>query len=510
MSAAPLSSVVIVGGGTAGWMTAAALARHLSGTSVRIRLIESSAIGTIGVGEATIPTIRHFYRSLGLSDAEVIRDTAATVKLGIGFVDWREKGHDFIHPFAGYGQDFRNGFDGDDIGFHHVLNRLRAEGTPHDLERYSLCVQLARAGKFAFAPDPAPFNGAFYDWALHLDAGLFADLLRRHAEGAGVERIDAKVEQVVLHPETGFIDHLALDTGESVPGELFIDCSGFSALLIEKALGVGYESYADRLFCDRALAVQSESRTIDTPYTKVTARDAGWTWRIPLQHRTGNGFVYSSRHTDDETALRDLKAGIPDPLLFEPRPLRFTPGRRHRAWVKNCVAIGLSSGFLEPLESTSIALIQTGIEKLKQLFPDHGFNPILAEEYNDMSQREFERVRDFLVLHYRSTRRTDTAFWRDCQAVALPDTLRHKIELYKARGHFVRYRWEMFHPQSWLAIYDGFGIVPEGVDPAAQALSRTDIDGALSQMRDYIDRTVARAPRHADFIAWCLLQGKAA
>lgn len=500
---APIQTLVIAGGGTAGWMTAAALAHHFAGTPLKIRLVESSDIGTIGVGEATIPTIRSFYQSLGMDDAGVIRATQGTAKLGICFSGWRQPGHDFIHPFASYGQDFG------EIAFPQVLARLAAEGAPHTLENYSLGLQLARAGKFAFAPNPPPFSGAYFDWALHLDAGLFAAHLRRFAEGLGVERIDARIEEVTTDAETGFVTALRLDGGREVAGDLFVDCTGFQALLIGKNLGTGYESYADWLFCDRALAVQSESRDVGAPYTLVTAREAGWTWRIPLQHRTGNGYVYSSRHTDDETALKTLTGAIPDKLLMEPRPLRFTPGRRADAWVKNVVAIGLSSGFLEPLESTSIALIQTGIEKLKQLFPRTDFHPSLAAEYNDMSKREFERVRDFLILHYWASQR-DEAFWADCRQVDLPDTLKHKIELYRARCHFVRYRWEMFHPQSWLAIYDGFGIAPDACDPAAERLNRADIDAALKQMRDYISTTVAKAPSHAAFIQWCQQQEKAA
>ncbi|MFT3997220.1 MAG: tryptophan 7-halogenase [Asticcacaulis sp.] len=503
MTKAPIRSVIIAGGGTAGWMTAAALAKHFVGTPLTIRLIESAEIGTIGVGEATIPTIRSFYQSLGMNDAEVIRATQGTAKLGICFSGWREPGHDFIHPFAGYGQDFG------DTGFHHILARLASEGTPQPLEAFSLGLQLARAGKFAFAPHPAPFTGAHFDWALHLDASLFAAHLRRFAESLGVERIEATIADVRTDSETGFVTGLALKDGRELTGELFIDCTGFQALLIGKILGTGYESYADWLFCDRALAVQSESKEVGKPYTLVTAREAGWTWRIPLQHRTGNGYVYSSRHTDDETALRTLTAAIPDRLLMEPRPLHFTPGRRAQAWAKNVVAIGLSSGFLEPLESTSIALIQTGIEKLKQLFPHTDFQPSLVAEYNDMSQREFERVRDFLILHYWASRR-DEAFWADCRAVSLPDTLARKIELYRSRGHFVRYRWEMFHPQSWLAIYDGFGLTPDACDPAAMAPRRADIDAALKQMRDYITTTVAKAPGHADFLRWCQQQEKAA
>lgn len=497
MPPAPLSIVTIVGGGTAGWMTAATLANHYTGTGLTIRLIESSDIGSIGVGEATIPTIRAFYQSLGLTDAEIVRDTNATIKLGIGFIDWYKKGQSFIHPFAGYGQDFG------DIAFHQVAAHMRDTGEALNLSDYSLCVALAEAGKFALPPNPPPFYGAHFDWALHIDAGKFAERLRRHAEALGVERIDAKIETVTLNPETGFIDCVNLNTGQSVGGDLFIDCSGFQGLLIEKALGVSYESYAQWLFCDRAYAVQSTSKTIDTPYTKVTARDAGWQWRIPLQHRAGNGHVYASRYSDDQSALDTLTQNIPDPLLTEPRQIRFTPGRRQQAWVKNCVAIGLSSGFLEPLESTSIALIQTGIEKLKQLFPRKDFAPSLRDEYNDMSRREFERVRDFILLHYKASARDDTAFWRDCQTADLPDSLKHKIELYRSRGHFVRYRWEMFHSQSWLAIYDGFDIHPEAADPAAARLDPAQVRAACTQMRDFITKTVARAPRHADFIDYC-------
>jgi tryptophan halogenase len=494
-----IRKLVIVGGGTAGWMAAAALRRHFHGGPIEITLVESSEIGTIGVGEATIPTIRGFYQQLGLTDIEVMRATGATCKLGIRFNGWTRPDHSFIHPFGLFGQDLRG------IPFHHYWRKLAQAGEPTDLADYSLGASLARAGKF-MAPSRNPASSlSVFDWALHFDASLFAQLMRRVAEDNGVRRIDAKITKVNLRPEDGFVASLDLHTGATVEGDLFIDCSGFRGLLIEEALQTGYESWSDVLFCDRAYAVQSEGVGDPMPYTDVTAHTAGWRWRIPLQHRYGNGYVYSSRHISDEAALAELKAAIPDPLLHEPRQIRFNPGRRKQVWNKNVIALGLASGFLEPLESTSIALIETGIDKIKALFPDKDFAPELVDEFNDWSKREMERVRDFIILHYWANKRAnggegDTAFWRDCNAIQLPDTLQRKVDLFRQRGHFVRYRWEMFQPASWMAIYAGFELLPQMVDPALDGIDPHALSAPLAEMRKAVRDVVAAAPPHAAFL----------
>ena len=493
-----IREIVIVGGGTAGWMAAASLKQHFGKAPINITLIESSEIGTIGVGEATIPTIRRFYQSLGLSDVDVLRATNATCKLGIRFNGWLRPGSSFIHPFGLFGQDLKG------VPFHNYWQRLRAEGETAEISDYSLGASLAKGGKFTLPSRNPPSSLSVFDWALHLDAGLFAGLMRKVAEAAGVKRIDARITQVNLRPQDGFIASVDLDTGATVEGELFIDCSGFRGLLIEEALKTGYEDWSSWLLCDRALAVQSESPLGEgrepPPYTDVTAQAAGWRWRIPLQTRYGNGYVYSSRHIDDDAALAELTGAVPDRLLHAPRQIRFTPGRRAKAWNKNCIALGLAAGFLEPLESTSIALIETGIEKIKQLFPDRGFNPAVIDEFNDMSRLEMERVRDFIILHYKANQRDDSAFWRDCQAVEIPDTLKHKIELFRERGHFIRYRWEMFQPASWLAIYAGFDILPKTWDPSLDGVDVASLSRALGEMRRAVRDAVETAPTHDAFL----------
>ncbi|QTC92276.1 tryptophan halogenase family protein [Brevundimonas goettingensis] len=488
--------VVIVGGGTAGWMTAAALSQHLRHTGVRITVVESSEIGTIGVGEATIPTIRRFYAQLGMTDAEVMTATQASCKLGIRFTGWSGAGSDFIHPFGLYGQDLRG------VGFHHYWAKQRQTGDQTPLAAYSLGAALAFGGKF-IEPSPTPPSSlSVFDWALHLDASLFAQHLRRYAEASGVERIDARIVDVQLRPEDGFVRAVTLGDGREVEGDLFVDCSGFRGLLIGEALGSAYEDWGQWLACDAAFAVQSENGPgmEPHPYTQVTAHAAGWQWGIPLRHRAGNGLVFSSAHMTDQQALDALMPNLMGKPLMEPRRIGFRPGRRDRAWVKNCVSIGLSAGFLEPLESTSIALIENGIERLKSLFPDKTFAPSIIDEFNDQSAREMERTRDFIILHYWLNGR-DEPFWQERREAAIPDTLARKVELWKARGQFVRYRWEMFHPASWLAIYDGFGVLPEQLDPAVEGLDPGQLANSLHQMKASVAETVARTPSHAAFLA---------
>ncbi|WP_421731260.1 tryptophan halogenase family protein [Brevundimonas sp.] len=491
-----IRSIVIVGGGTAGWMTAAALVQHFRKAPVTITVVESSEIGTIGVGEATIPTIRRFYAQLGMTDAEVMQATQATCKLGIRFVDWSGPGSDFIHPFGLYGQELKG------IGFHHYWMRLRAHGDTTPLSDFSLGASLARAGKFTHPSPNPPSSLSVFDWALHLDASLFAQHLRAYAEAGGCSRIDAKVGSVELRSTDGFIETITLEDGRKIEGDLFVDCTGFRGLLIGEAMGSTYEDWGQWLPCDTAYAVQSENAPGDAPqpFTRVAARSAGWQWGIPLRHRAGNGIVFSSAHLEDQQALDTLMPNLMGEPLTEPRRIGFRPGRRRQAWVKNCVAIGLSAGFLEPLESTSIALIENGIERLKSLFPDRNFAQPVIDEYNDQSAREMERTRDFIILHYKLNGR-DEPMWRDCREAAVPETLQRKIDLWKARGQFVRYRWEMFHPASWLAIYDGFNAMPDTYDPGVESFAIADLSRGLSEMRAAVAKTVDATPDHAQFLA---------
>ena len=496
-----IRDIVIVGGGTAGWMAAASLKTHFGAAPINITLIESSDIGTIGVGEATIPTIRRFYQSLGLSDVDVLRATGGACKLGIRFNDWLRPGSTFIHPFGLYGQDLKG------VSFHHYWMRLRGLGETAPLGDYSLGAALAAGGKFTTPSRNPPSSLSVFDWALHFDASLFAKLMRQVAEQVGVKRLDARIVQTNLRAEDGFIESVTLDTGAVVAGDLFIDCSGFRGLLIEEALQTGYEDWSEWLLCDSALAVQSEGKGEPPPYTDVTARPAGWQWRIPLQHRYGNGYVYSSRHTSDEDARKVLvdslaPSEVNGRLLHEPRKISFQPGRRLKAWNKNCIALGLASGFLEPLESTSIALIETGIEKIKQLFPSRDFNPLVIDEFNEMSRLEMERVRDFIILHYKLNQRTDdpTGFWKHCREMSVPETLQKKMDLWRAQGHFIRYRWEMFSQPSWLAIYAGFEMLPQTYDVSVDGFDAVQLSTALAQMRKAVADTVAATCTHGDFI----------
>lgn len=492
MNSEPIESLIIVGGGTAGWMVAAALQAHLKGT-VKISLVESSEIKTIGVGEATIPTIRRFYHALGLDDLEVMRATGATCKLGIKFNDWLKQGSEFIHPFGTFGQDI-NG-----IGFHHFWLKLRNLDKVGEISNYSLGGSLALNNKFNIPVNNPRSSASIFDWALHIDAGLFAEMLKKLAIANGVKRVDAKILSVAQRND-GYIKSLTLDDGREVHGDLFIDCSGFAALLIEGTLKTGYENWNHWLLCNSATVVQSKSTQSPAAFTDVTAKKAGWQWRIPLQHRAGNGHVYSDEHITDSEAESILRAGVKDELLAEPRVIRFVPGRRKMAWNKNCIAVGLSAGFLEPLESTSIALIETAIEKIKLLFPDKSFSPTLVDEFNEMTALEYERVRDFIILHYKLTKRTDSDFWMRCQTMELPDSLNKKMAIFKERGHFIRYRWEMFHPMSWLAIYTGFQYLPKNYDPAVDAYDVDDLAKNFKLMEESIRNLVDESIYHQEFL----------
>lgn len=487
-----IRKIVIVGGGSAGWMTAAALSSALS-DGCSITLIESEEIGTIGVGEATIPPIKLFNHNLGLNESEFVRRTKGSFKLGIQLVDWAEPGRRYFHPFGTYVRAF------DTVDFHHYWQRAHAEGKARSLDEYCMAWAAAAIGRFAPAvPDP---NGVLstYDYAYHFDAALYAGLLREYAEKRGVVRIEGKVVDVEIESARGHVASVRLQDGRRIDGELFIDCSGFRALLIEGSLKTGFEDWTHWLPCDRALAVPCARAGDFTPYTRSTARVAGWQWRIPLQHRIGNGYVYSSRQITDDAAAATLMSSLDGAALGEPRPLRFVAGRRRKAWNRNVVAIGLSSGFLEPLESTSLHLIMIGIVRLLALFPDLDFDPLLAEQYNRINGAEVERIRDYIILHYHLNRRQDGELWRYCAAMAVPDPLQEKIDHFRRYGRLVQREWELFGNASWLALHIGQLNMPERLDPL---IHYRNVDGEkwLAAWREATMKAALSLPTHQQYI----------
>ncbi len=494
MTATPIRSIAIVGGGTAGWMTAASLAKFLKALKVRIRLIESEQIGTVGVGEATIPPIMEYIRALGIDENDLVRKTKATFKLAIEFRDWTRIGHSYMHPFG------QTGFDMGPLAFSAYWLKALREGTAARLEEYSLHAAAAYAGKFMrpVAAASSPLAGITY--ALQFDASLFARYLRSIAEAGGVERTEGRVKSVSLKPEDGFIEALTLESGERVEADLYIDCSGFRGLLIEDALHTGYEHWQHWLPCDRAAAVPCERTAALSSYTRVTAKPAGWQWRIPLQHRIGNGYVYSSDFVSDAAAQDQLLSSIEGKALADPLKLQFATGRRKRFWSKNCVAIGLSAGFLEPLESTSIHFIQRGITMLLTLFPDRNFRNAEIDRYNKILGMEYERVRDFLVLHYSTTERDDSDMWRYCRTVPKPDSLKERIELFRSHGRILREDNELFPAQSWLYVFVGQNIMPDNDDPLVEILDRQLVNDNLANIRSVVGKCAEAMPAHEDFI----------
>ena len=492
---APLRRITIVGGGTAGWMTAALLSK-LFVRGYEIRLVESEEIGTIGVGEATIPAIRTFNGLAGIDEMEMVRATQASFKLGIEFVDWREKGHSYIHGFGKIGQDLWW------LHAHQLWLKMAERGTVKPFDHYSLNCLAARRNRFCLPNPRLPGSPmADIDYAYHFDASLYAAFLRRQSEARGVERIEGRVETVRLRPEDGFVDTLVLADGREVGGDLFIDCSGMRALLIGQALGIGYDDWSHWLLCDRALAVPCESAPVLTPYTRSTARSFGWQWRIALQHRIGNGHVYSSAHLGDDEAASVLLANLDGRPLGDPRPVRFAPGKRRKAWEKNVVALGLASGFLEPLESTSIHLIQTGILRLIALFPGTGFNAADIDEYNRQTDFEYCDVRDFIIAHYKVTNRADTPFWDYVRNMAVPDSLRERIELFEASARFfVHGKAELFREESWVQILLGQGLEMR-YDPMVDMVPEAELAAFLRDVEDVIEDCAKAMPLHSDFIA---------
>lgn len=491
----PVQDIVIVGGGTAGWMSAAALAKVLRGR-YRIRVVESDEIGIVGVGEATIPGIRLFNGVLGIDEDEFVRQTQGTFKLGIEFVDWGQIGERYMHAFGKLGQDHWT------VAFHHYWLKLRLAGRARALENYSINRVASLRGKFMRATNEVPNSPlAEIAHAFHFDASLYAGYLRRYAQAQGVQRVEGRIVEVRQKAEDGFVESLWLEDGRCIAGDFFIDCSGFRGLLIEQTLHTGFEDWSHWLPCDRAIAVPCAPAGEPTPYTRATAHRAGWQWRIPLQHRTGNGHVHCSRHMSEDEATAILLAHLDGEPLAEPRTIRFQAGKRRKFWNRNVVAIGLSSGFLEPLESTSIHLIQSTISRLINYFPDGRYDPVAVDEFNAEADFEMDRIRDFIILHYHATRRDDSPFWRDCRAMEIPPTLQHKIELWRSHGRLTRVNGELFAEAGWLQVMEGQGLMPRAYNPLADLMPEQDVAAFVDNIGGVIGRCADAMPTHAEFIA---------
>ncbi len=489
-----IQNIVIVGGGTAGWMAAAAMSRFMNNGMTRITLVESEEIGTVGVGEATIPPLITFNRMLGINEDEFVRATNGTYKLGIEFVNWGAVGERYFHPFGQHGEDLSG------VHFHQLYLRERKRRTMQDISAWSVSAVAASMGRFARPPANAGFPLKDLYYAFQFDASLYAKYLRSYAERGGVRRIEGKVVDTRLRGSDGYVESVTLDNGQTIEGDLFIDCSGFRGLLIEGALETGYEDWTNWLPADRAIAVPSQLTGPPEPITRATAHAACWQWRIPLQHRMGNGVVYSSQFLSDEDAEQVLLSNLEGAPLADPRKLRFTTGRRKLSWNKNVIAMGLSSGFVEPLESTSIHMVQSAIAKLVALFPDKRFNPVERDEFNNQMRDLYEDVRDFIVLHYKATKRDDSDFWNHCRTMAIPDSLQRKIDLFRAKGRLFREGRDLFGTTSYVAVMLGQHIVPEEYEPAVDALDEARVAQAIEDMRLAYLRAVEQLPSHSEFL----------
>ena len=492
----PVRRVVIAGGGTAGWMVAACLSKTL-GKGLDIQLVESDEIGTVGVGEATIPTLLTFHELVGINEQEFMAETQAVFKLGIKFENWRDVGEDYIHSFGLTGKDHWT------AGFQHFWLKGRDRQLARDYGDYCLELRAAQESRFAHLPR------AGLNYAFHLDASLYAKFLRKISTRHGVHRIEGKIAEVRRHPG-GDIAALKLGDGSVLEGDLFIDCTGMRALLIGETLGVTCQDWSQWLPCDRAVAVQTQSVGPAVPYTRSIAHEFGWQWRIPLQHRVGNGMVYSSRHVSDDQALATLLNNVQGEVLTQPRVIPFTPGQRETTWERNCVAIGLSSGFLEPLESTSIHLIQRGIIRLLQCFPNDGIRQVDIDEYNRQTRAEMTHIRDFIILHYHVTHRDDCEFWRTCRTMPVPASLQHRIDLFRESARVFRAPNELFAENSWIQVMLGQGIQPTQHHPIANLMNDSELNGFLEEIRGRVERTLAQLPAHADYVArYCDRPGQA-
>ena len=490
-----LKTILIVGGGSAGWMTAA-LVSHLFQGLFNVRLVESDEIGTIGVGEATIPAVKKYNELLELDEVQFMRRTQGSFKLGIQFENWAKIGDSYVHGFGVIGQDL--GW----LRCHQYWLKMHLRGQATDFANLSINTAAALKDKFMRArSDMGDSPIAHIAHAYHFDAGLYARFLRGYAEDRGVVRTEGRIVDVALRPKDGFIEAVTLASGERIEADLFIDCTGFAGLLTEKALQTGYEDWSSWLPCDRALAVPCSRSAKFTPYTRATAHGAGWQWRIPLQHRTGNGHVYSSRFMDEADAEAILLGNLDGEQLADPNRIRFLTGKRKKVWNKNCVAVGLAAGFLEPLESTSLHLIQSSLIRLVRLFPDGRIDQANVDEFNRQTDFEYERIRDFIILHYKATTRDDTEFWRYCRDMEVPATLQRKIDLFRANGRIFREDEELFSEESWIQVFLGQGIVPTGYDPLVDIRSEPQIVQYLGNIESVIGKCVDVMPSHADFVA---------
>lgn len=495
MGSNTIKKVLIVGGGTAGWMCASVLLHTLS-KHYEIQLIESDEISTVGVGEATIPSILNFNALLGIEENEFMRKTQATFKLGIQFKNWGTLGGTYIHGFGGMAID--TGL----VDFHHYWLKMFQDGKVSQLDDYSVNLLACKFNKFTRA-DAAKVNTpqAQIRHAFHFDAGLYAKFLREYSEKLGVRRTEGKITSVSQHPESGFVTSVNMENGDVHEADLFVDCSGFRGLLIEQTLHTGYDDWSHWLPCDSALAVPCESVSPLVPYTRSTAHGAGWQWRIPLQSRIGNGHVFSSRFMSQDEASAILLSNLDGPALADPRLIRFTTGKRKKFWNKNVVAIGLASGFMEPLESTSIHLIQRGIVRLTEFFPNQGFNSADIDEFNRQSATEFEQIRDFIILHYHAAQRTDSEFWRYCSTMDIPESLKHKIELFRSNGRVFQKNNETFGVSSWFQVMFGQGIQPLGYHPLVDNTTETQIANMLVNVKSVMNVAVKQMPTHETFVA---------
>ena len=496
MQSMDVKNVVIVGGGTAGWMSAAGISKLLGSKKINIRVIESESIGTVGVGEATVPHIQYFNRLLGIDENSFIKKTNATFKLGIEFVDWHKIGESYFHSFGPYGMDMEG------IHFHHMWLRQQKAGTAKPIEDFNLQIQAAKAGKFMHArPELQGSPLSALSYAFQFDAVLYADFLRDFSEKNGVTRTEGKIVNVTQAANSGHIESVTLEDGECIKGDLFIDCSGFKGLLIEETLKTGYDDWSHYLPCDSAVTRLSERMVELPPYTRATAKTAGWQWRIPLQSRTGNGYVYSSQFLSDSDAIESLNQDLDTLPISEPRQLKFKTGIRKQPWNKNVVSIGLASGFLEPLESTSIHLIQTAIARLMTNFPDMSFNQPDIDYYNERTKAEYILIRDFLILHYKATKRDDSPFWNYVREMDIPMSLEKRIAIYKENARLYSEDKELFNHSSWFSIFNGQGIHPQRYHPVANFLEEKEMERRMAEIHTVTQKCLSIMPSHEEFLA---------
>ena len=489
-----IKNIVIVGGGTAGWMTAAAISRLLNHPEIKINLIESDTIGTVGVGEATIPHLRFFNQLLGLPEDDFVKKTNATFKLGIEFVNWDKLGKSYIHPFGPYGVPMGG------LRFHHYWLRQKQMGSDIPVDEYNLQIMAAKAGKFHRPQNIKKSPLSTIDYAFHFDASLYAKYMRGFSEKNGVKRIEGKIVKSLQNPENGFIESVQLESGQIIKGDLFFDCSGFKGLLIEQTLETGYNDWSNYLPCNSAVAQASEKTGDPIPYTRATAKEAGWQWRIPLQSRTGNGHVYCNDYISDDEALKTLHKGMDSKPIGTHKQLRFKTGIRKKTWNKNVIALGLAAGFLEPLESTSIHLIQTAIARLMTNFPDKHFNEADTNYYNERTLLEYEQVRDFLILHYKATERDDTPFWNYCRNMEIPRTLKERMDIYLENARLYRHDNELFGDASWFAVMHGQNIHPQRFHPNANIMPDAELDKRMSEIHKTWAACLNTLPSHQEYI----------